>query len=350
MKKAVLIGAAGYTGPYIIKALLKAGFDISCVCRANGKMLLARWPVRVLEAQEIKSSDKADLLINLAYAKSYIPAENRLQNQELLRLMQELSLPETRIIQASSLSVFGYHLDIPQQCQSIHMRRDYLQIQSKLEMELLLQKNFPAHDLHILRIGNVWGPAAPGWTVRLLDAIRFQQPLIYQQPNYSNICSVQNLADYISFLGLQGSEKKIHHLAESGHLPWSYFLEPLYQLLGENVLHFSTVPFYPENRIAELLHLLRQPQPVQLLKALSRSRFFADEARSIIKLIPASWKKAQRSPQQKPSPLLDQLAYWILSCPRQFIQDVDKRWTAPISPEDATEAVKQWMIQVGYCR
>jgi len=201
MKKILIIGAAGYVGKFVVERFCESqDFEIFALTRENGKFLLRDLNVSIVLKEELQNLNDFDIVLNLAYPSGVTPLKFSKINKEILNIIKNNVKPNGIIIHTSSLAIFGYPLDFPIVNKPIRKRFDIPYVMTKIEMENLLIKNFPNHQLHIVRLGNVWGPASPFWTFTLADKLTFGEPvLLKNKDGFSNITDVHNVADYSIF-------------------------------------------------------------------------------------------------------------------------------------------------------
>jgi len=228
MARIAVIGAAGYVGQELSRQLKASGHDVVGIARANGSFLLERLGITHETPQRAQAVGRVDTVVNLAYPKSPSGFDYPAGNREILSTIRALAGTEARIVHASSLAVFGYALEHPQNPAPLDMRRDYFYIESKLELERLLLRAFPGRDLQTVRLGNVWGPASPTWTAALADRLLFGDPVgVAGADGYSNTTDVGNAASYLAHLASRPGHRQaeFHHLAEFAETRWSFWLE-----------------------------------------------------------------------------------------------------------------------------
>jgi dTDP-4-dehydrorhamnose reductase len=345
MKKIVVIGGGGYVGLNLLPVLKKNEYQLLAVTRKNGSILLHHTGVQVKEKEELSIEDKADIVINLAYAQSADAKLSQSQNHEIVKVIRKVTHPKSRIIHLSSLAVFGYIPTAEQPLEAVKPRNDFRYVASKLEMENLLLSNFSENKIDMVRVGHVWGQGS-GWTNTMAQALFYQFPVIYCEKTFSNTTAITNLCDYICFLCNTESDQSFHHLAENYTISWEELLRPLAKLMNVQMQSFTTLPYYPATKFDELKHLIKL-NPIHTLRLASRSRFFNKEAQTIINFIPPIIKQMSRQKIVPENPL-SPLAKWLLSCSVPFIHQVDKRWQTPFCGHEPSATTKIWLEVSGY--
>ena len=167
MARVVVIGGAGYVGLALCAELRLRGHDVTAVTRPNGRFLLERMGVRVESPDDLERVGPSEAVINLAYPNRGSVYEYPRRNRELLAIVRRLAAGGARVVHTSTQAVFGFAMEYPIVVGPVPKRRDYLYIESKIQLENLLAHACGGGGLHIVRLGNVWGPASPTWTARL---------------------------------------------------------------------------------------------------------------------------------------------------------------------------------------
>ena len=347
-KRIAVIGAAGYAGQYVTERLGQMDVDVWAIVRhANTFLIPKAQHVQVKQLHELTSSDKADVVINLAYAKAPVASAFRKENEGIINTIAKLSHEHTHIIHVSTLAVFGFQLEKEQVLALPPTGSDYPYVQSKAEMEVLLAKRFPSLRIDMVRSGNIWGPASPSWTTPLLDALVYNQPVLSEKSSYSNITDVHNLADYIAFLCEHEADSLFHHVAEFGSITWEKWITPLSEWLGSTPVQLPNSPPYFTNSIKELQSLL-SINPAKSLLAATRSRYWQQPARQLAGMIPRVLKQLRQT-EEKPSLYqTGPVFHWIMDAKTPFVHHTDSRWKPPVSFEISLAQVKNFVFESGY--
>jgi len=345
MRKIVVTGAAGYIGQHLIPVIIKNNYQPLAVTRKNGSMLLHHSGIEVKEKEQLTHHDKADIVINLAYAQSPNVKINAGQNAEIIDTLRKVTHPKSKIIHLSSMAVFGYIPNSKQTLQALKLQTDFSYVASKLQMENLLLSNFASNEIHMVRAGHVWGPSS-GWTNTLAQALFYQFPILHNKKTFSNTTVTGNLCDYILFLCKNECGQLFHHVAENYSVSWEELLRPMANQMQVQMQPLESLPYYPTSKLDEVKHLVKL-NPVTTLRLAARSRFFSKYAQGIIENIPLFVKQFS---QQKivPENPVSPLAKWLLSCEVPFIHQADKRWLPPISAQESSAEIMRWLEESGY--
>lgn len=353
-----IIGAAGYVGLELSASLKRAGHEVVGITRANGNFLLDRIGVPVESPAHPERVGRVDVVINLAYPNKGSNLTYGAQNEELARTIAILAGADARVIHTSTQAVFGFELDSPIVAGPVARRHDQVYVESKIELELLLQKVLAGRDLHIVRLGNVWGPASPTWTVALVDKILFGDPVgVVNRDGFCNATDVGNVASYIGFLaGLseRGDNTRFHHLAEFSELRWSFWVERVATALGFDPVYADSLPQAPAGFAAEIRGAVAASSPFAVAKGLYTSRTTGSYLRAIAKKLPSGpltkLKTAKRGGAVVRGDRFaaDREFLSIISSRTQFRSVLDVRWSPALDAEASWRRVETWMADVGY--
>jgi dTDP-4-dehydrorhamnose reductase len=358
MARIAVIGAAGYVGMELCRQLKEAGHEVIGIARSNGKFLLQPLGIRVEHPSNADAVGEVDAVINLAYPNTGSIHKYSERNRELLSLIRQLAGSKAKIIHTSTQAVFGYALEIPPHPAPVKPRRDYLYIETKIELENLLLRAFSNRELHIVRLGNVWGPGSPTWTVAMTDRILFGRYVGTKGvEGYSNVTDVTNAASYLSFLvGVQsGSTPAFHHLAELGTIPWKHWIEKISTILRLEPAFYDGVPGCPRSALREFTSYFSDLSPVTLYRRLVWGRFTGSFMRSIVHLVP--FKSFERMKKRKrtagghiadPLSVEDSVFLTIVNASTVFENHLIGNWKPPIDAEKSWKRVRDWMNEVGY--
>jgi len=357
MARIAVIGAAGYVGLALCSTLKEAGHEVLAVARANGAFLLDRLGLAPHSPEQAARLGEVDAVVNLAYPKSLAGFDYPAGNREILTTIRAIARENARVVHASSLAVFGYALEHPQHAGPVVRRRDYFYIEGKIELERLLLGALPGRELHILRLGNVWGPASPTWTAALADRVLFGEAVgVRGHDGYSNATDVANAASYLAHLALGGQRrgKHFHHLAELGELPWSFWLKRIAGVLGVPVVYADQSPAYPQALWSELSSLGLRHSSFAMARDLLRGRFLTSWAGSALRCLPAALverleRSAHMASAHAPAAGADPAFLAVMSAQRRFTSRLDPDWQPPLDAEASWARVLAWMEHAGYC-
>lgn len=359
MATIAVIGAAGFVGMELVNLLEEHGHNVIAIARSNGKFLLQKNRCTVIHPSEVTPRNDIDVVINLAYPNSGSVHHYSLRNKEILRMIGQLAGNSARIIHTSTVAVFGFQLEHPVAPLPVANRRDYLYVESKIEMENLLQRSFSKERLAIVRLGNVWGKKSGAWTAPLIDKLLFGLPVgIMNHDGYSNITDVANVVSYLTFL----AEKKtpsamlFHHLAEMGDTRWSYWIQKICSVIHAQPVYIPHAPHYPGGMAEEFAGIFNPIKPRAVYKKLVFGRFTGSLLRSVIGKLPETYFAQKK--QQNIQPLQERKMYsdadevflWVMSCSRHFATVTDPEWKPALTKEQSWERIVEWMQEIGYVK
>ena len=361
MSRVAVLGAAGYVGRHLCRVLTEAGHQVVAVARSNGKFLLADLDVELVHPEAAASVGQVAALVNLAHPGPVFPWLYSRHDREIARLVQQIAASGARVVHASSIAVFGYGLDHAMNAAPVHRRRDYAYIESKINQENLLRrammKGSLGRDLQIVRLGNVWGPASPGWTAMLAGRLLFGDPVgVEGIDGYSNVTDVANAASYLAHLAVARPEGSsgFHHLAEFSDTPWSFWIDRMAAFLQVDPVRSRTAPHYAVKPWQEIQALLAAYGPLAMAKGALRTRFLESWMRSVLQHLP------QRALDRLERRALaagtggsgdDKLgAIWLtLFSAKRYLRCVlDPEWCPPVDRETSWLRVRDWLDVAGY--
>ncbi len=350
MTTIAIIGAAGFLGTHVVDALLKRGHNITAVTRQNGEIMLGDKPFKLLNYTEISAvKEKYEVIINLAYATSTTKKLIDKENADIVQLIKNLSTKNSKIIHTSTLAVFGFALEREMKPEAVKNQADYPYIVSKIRMENLLLQTFKVQDISILRLGNIWGPASEGWTVKIADNLLYQKPVAADSFGFSNITDVHNAADYIKFLAEDiNNTQTFHHLAELGHINWQFWVNAIADVLHEKPVITGIAIPYHNNITSDLTVLKRFFSPSPLLFSALETRFLSFYLRNFIAGLPRSVKKPFNTLPEINDAGNDFVFLTVMSGKKQFTNHINPLWKPPVNEEESLRCVIEWMKSAGY--
>jgi nucleoside-diphosphate-sugar epimerase len=346
-------GAAGFLGQRLCAHLRKKGYNVTGICRPYATFLLERLGIPALPSSRIDGSRKFGLVINLAYPTRGLEHSRQQQNREIESLLHRLILPGGRLVHTSTLAVFGFSLDTPPDLGPVAMRPDYEYCVSKIAMEHALANYAQKHDVHIVRLGNVWGAGSLHWTAGLIHRLRAGLPVAVRgKAGFSNATEAGNACDYLEFLLTQppAAGLHFHHLAEFAHIRWNEFVTFLAGRLGVSPVVADSHPTVRSTRVQDLRHALRHLSVGRVINDVMRSRSLGADARSIVARLPkgllASVKRRTALPQFTllPTESADDGGFCtVMACETRFPHSTNAAWIPPISLSESFSQVEEWM-------
>jgi nucleoside-diphosphate-sugar epimerase len=250
----LVYGPTSYIGECFIRECLRRGWEVVAKVRNPVK-----W--EIIGFNEIKSKNliteldkikKVDAAINFAYVQDSPWHLVHRKTRALISsyLHDALHLSADKIIEISSLAVFGIPLKMDPIPAPLKMQYGNLYMEQKLiaERTLLFEMQTKKAIPVIIRLGNVIGPNAKSWTSNLAKLIILQMPL---GNGISNSTYINNIINYICHIIT--TEKNylrafgpIHHIAEFSDYSWKDIVDKL----GERL---DLEPRYSEQNIKEYM-------------------------------------------------------------------------------------------------
>lgn len=356
----VVLGATGYVGRVLCEQLVARGVAVTVVCPPSRSFLLPNSGIKILPPSELGSVPPFKRVLNLAYPTQGIEFSFPRQNREIAQQVIALAAPGAVVVHTSTLAVFGFDLDLPVQLALPIPHRDFQYIESKVEMEHLLADGLTQDvTLHIVRLGNVWGPASPHWTVALIDRLIEGDPAgVRDQDGYSNATDVANVASYLQFLVDAPAKPgvRFHHLAEFSAARWGQFIGFLEGKLGRRKVIVPSRPVPPAGLEAELKGTLRGIPVGGPIRSIFQTRELASIVRRgicaspgfVLKRLEAGFKRRSMAEQMPTMTPATSMTLRLLSCPVQFQSALDPGWSPPVDRDESFRRVEKWMAEVGF--
>ncbi|WP_319434997.1 NAD(P)-dependent oxidoreductase [Mycobacterium sp. RTGN5] len=357
MKRVAIIGAAGFVGLELARQLRGADHEITAITRENGRFLLRDSGFNIVAPEDISSVGTVDVVVNLAYpttgAPHYFPARNR----EILGQIRAVAGPNTRLIHVSTQAVFGYGFERPIVAAPVEMARDYAYIEAKIELENLILSEFQSNSVQIVRLGNIWGPGSPNWTVALVNKTLFGEPVgIEGVDGYCNATDVANAASYLSYLidrdELRGHQ--FYHLAEMSSYRWSAWIEQIESALGQKAVRVPSLQRDPLGLKAEAQEAFASLRPGALYRSLAANRITGSSLRTLIRGLGEGRYDRVKKRFTKALPTgyglttIERTVLNIMSAQTQFETRVLAQWSPPVDFEQSWSRVESWMSDAGY--
>jgi nucleoside-diphosphate-sugar epimerase len=234
-----VVGAAGFVGRALLQQFEQIDLKSTAVVRGHPELSIdGDFHVAVSHPNPFTDGG-FDVVVNLAYPTSGKPYEHPDHNAAISRTVEGLIKHGGRLIQVSTLAVFGMALERSVSSGPVSEVRDSPYVESKITAERLfieLQARLGL-SLDIVRLGNVWGYASGTWAVPVVQRLLTGRPVgIVGSAGYSNTTDVENVASYLGFLTQKAElEQEIgvryHHLAEFSYVRWNEWIAPLAEAL-----------------------------------------------------------------------------------------------------------------------
>jgi len=358
MSRILIIGAAGFVGQEIVKKLLAENHQLLAITNPNGQILLDQYEIDILDSDSYDQIEDIDIIINLAYPKGVSPKEEKKKNNHLHDIIIKLAGKGTKVIHISTLAVFGYELEFPIVPTQIKSRLDHAYITSKIYLENKLVNSLKNNELHIVRLGNVWGPASPLWTVNLINRILLGEVVgIAGKDGYSNVTDVTNVASYINFLVNYDGSKGVlfHHLGEFSEIKWSHWIKIISDKLQLEPVYIDYEPSKDITIANEVISAISAASPMNIGKSLIRGQYSGSLIRKVLAISPEALvnfldKKSIKMnffPDYYNIGLIDTFMK-VISCEKQFESVTIGDWSPEIDLDLSWSKVDNWIDSAGY--
>ena len=266
-----IVGAAGFVGRVLLRQLQEAGVKATAVVRGAPELAVEGSFHDAMSPSDLAVRGGFDTVINLAYPNSGPPYGYPSQGEAIQRSVVGLVRDGGRVIQVSSLAVFGMALDRPVHLGPVRAVRDHPYVEAKVAAEHGLEREQATNrrfGLDIVRLGNVWGPGSGAWGLPVVQRLVTGRPVgIFGKLGHSNTTDVANVAAYLRFLladsGASGQDVRYHHLAEFSSIPWRDWVAPVAHVLGvDPVMVADSVLTMPTSGRSELASLVTTPRNI----------------------------------------------------------------------------------------
>jgi len=377
--RVLVVGAFGYIGRNLISRLLAAGgIEVLALVRSPAnEVCLPGIPHEVgvvrssLEdsARILRQAGRIDVLINLAYGSRGLPFERYRSTLRIARQVVKLAREArvSKLIHVSTCAVFGYSLDTKPEPRAVKRRSGDDYIIGKWKSETIIARaDLPRVGITpvIVRPGNTVGPAAPAWTVRLLDMLLHAHPVAYRLGDgFSNATYVENLCDYLCHLVRAPAAAldrfgPYNHVAEFSHVPWSVWVNDLAAVVGGAGAVVVDPPVRRESQgyFDDLYKIIRSLSLADVGQVLFKSAFVGGTAVRVLSSLVGTrigtWlAESMRAARDSSKPVLfDPRVLDILSLRMEFKPHVLSSWVPPVNLESARERIVNWARSAGYAR
>jgi nucleoside-diphosphate-sugar epimerase len=349
-----VVGAAGFVGQALLRQLHECGIMATAVVRGMPE-LFVDGDLHVACSPSEVAGDSFDIVVNLAYPTSGPGYEHPELNLEIARTVRGMVKQGGRLIQASTLAVFGLTLDRPVSVGPVSEAHDNVYVESKIAAERLFMRQQAecGLSLDIVRLGNIWGYASGTWAVPVVQRLITGGPVgIAGVVGHSNTTDVANVASYLVFLIQDGADDigvRYHHLAEFSGVSWNAWTDPIAAALGvEPVYADSSALDGPASGIQEVSEAFRMVKPRRLYQRLSEERIAGSWTRALVRHLPKPLKAYLKSSGAVVAayPRYDRAdhAFLAIMAGRQeFKSAVHPKWTPPLSKEQSLDSVLKWL-------
>jgi nucleoside-diphosphate-sugar epimerase len=349
-----VIGAAGFVGRELLRLLEEDGIRVVAVARGNPEIAAdSDFHVVCPDIRELRPGS-FEGVVNLAYPTSGTIDTYRAQTDALFRQIESLRTDRGHLIQVSTLTVFGLALDREAVVGPVRSTRGVPYVEAKIAAERFAVRHQAARSLSvdIVRLGNVIGPASPGWTRSLVQRLVTGRPVgVAGMSGFSNCTDVANATSYLwSLLAPlnSGPGVRYHHLAEFSFVPWSEWIGPLANALGGDPVYSEPGAVQLPTVRNELAVAFGQFSPLRVYRTLQLERAMGSWMRTL-----RSWVPDRAIPRPKHAdavfaqqPAIDraeQTFLAIMTAQQEFESLTHRDWTPPVTKEQSIERMLEWL-------
>jgi nucleoside-diphosphate-sugar epimerase len=350
-----VIGAAGFVGRELLRRLEELGIRATAVIRGRPE-------ISVDGEFHVACSDPADLadrgfdvVLNLAYPSGGKRHEHPELNAGIADTVGALIRDGGRLIQVSTLAVFGSALDRPIKVGPVPRVRDVTYVESKIaaEHQFVALQSERRLSLDIVRLGNVWGYASGTWALPLVQRLLTGRPVgVAGMFGYSNTTDVANVADYLASLIRDGSveqDVRYHHLAEFSGVKWGEWVDSLADALDVQPTYASPSALTsPMSGLREAADVLGPMRPRRIYRQLADGRVTGSWSRTLVRQLPPPIRlRLQSDPKvfatEPEYEATERDFLTIMAAQEEFRSVVSLDWTPPLNSEQSMERVLRWL-------
>jgi nucleoside-diphosphate-sugar epimerase len=353
--RVAVVGAAGFVGRELLRRLEALGIKAMAVVRGAPELSVDGEFHDACSQLADLAGQRFDVVVNLAYPAGGKRYEHPDMNRAITDIVKSLSREGGRIIQVSTLAVFGGALDRLVTAGPVPATRDVTYVEAKVlaEHEFSQMQTERGLSLDIVRLGNVWGHASGTWVLPIAHRLLTGRPVgVAGVRGYSNVTDVANVADYLAFL-IQSDRRQpgvnYHHVAEFSSVAWDEWVVPVAEAMCVRPVYADATALPPSlSAIHEIAEVLAPVQPRHIYQQLADGRVTGSWSRSAVRRLPAPLRARLQSsgvvvaadPELTPAER-DFLA--IMGGQQEFRCAVDPGWTARLSKEESLAGVLQWL-------
>ncbi len=355
-QRVAVVGAAGLVGRALLRQFQELGIRVTAVVRGLPELSVDGDFHAAISQQAAVVDGGFDIVINLAYPTDASPTYTQPhQNADIARTVQSLLRDGGRLIQVSTLAVFGMALDRPVSADAVMEIRDEAYVEAKIAAELIFIKQQAARglSLDIVRLGNVWGYASGTWAVPIVQRLVAGRPVgIVGAAGHSNTTDVANAASYLAFLattGDSGPGVHYHHVAEFSGVSWNDWIQPIADEIGVKPVYADISALdVPASKFGEIVEVFTPLKPQDVYLRLSDGRATGSWTRSAIRQLPTPVRSRLKGdslvfaadPEYKRA---EQTFLAIMAGGQEFRSVVDPRWKPTLTREQSLDGVLLWL-------
>jgi nucleoside-diphosphate-sugar epimerase len=350
-----VVGAAGFVGRELLRRLEMLDIKATAVTRGPAELSVDGSFHAVCSEPATLAGSNFDVVVNLAYPTSGPSYEHPVQNTAIASTAGALVKDGGRLVQVSTLAVFGLALDRPIAAGSVSKVRDVAYVEAKIAAEGLFveQQAECGLSLDVVRLGNVWGYASGTWALPVVQRLLTGRPVgVTGKAGYSNTTDVANVADYLAFLvsaGRNDGHTRYHHLAEFSDVTWSQWIEPVAEAMGVTPVYADSLSLAtPASGVRELAEALVPLSPRSVYRKLAGERVSGSWTRTVVRHLPEQGRSRLKSDglvfAVAPEPDRAEQAFLsIMAGERQFTSVIDPPWTPVLTKEQSLDRVLLWL-------
>jgi nucleoside-diphosphate-sugar epimerase len=350
-----VVGAAGFVGRELLRRLEELGIRATAVVRGLPELAVdGDFHVACSEPRDLAGRG-FDVVVNLAYPSGGKRHEHPALNLAIANTVKGLLRDGGRLVQVSTLAVFGAALDRHITAGPVSEVRDSTYVESKIaaEHEFARQQVQRGLSLDIVRLGNVWGHASGAWALPVVQRLLTGRPVgVAGIDGYSNATDVANVAAYLAFLIESGDDTagvRYHHLAEFSSIGWREWVDPVAEAMGvEPVYAASSALVSPASGLREAAEVLAPLQPRRVYRQLADGRVTGSWSRTMVRRLPGVARSRLQSSgvimavDLPPDPA-DHEFLSIMAVQQEFRSVVDSRWMPVLTREQSLDRVLRWL-------
>jgi nucleoside-diphosphate-sugar epimerase len=353
-RSVAVVGAAGFVGRRLLRALERAGQPATAVFRGAPELSMDGTFHTPLRSNDLATAGRHHVVVNLAYPAAGSPTSFPEQNQEIFRTVARLLADGGRVIHVSTQAVFGLSGDWPIHLGPVDPRRDEPYVEAKIEAEKHFeeQQRAQGYTLEIVRLGNVWGPGSGAWALPLVQKLVTGRPIgVRGSAGFSNTTDVANAVSYLTHLVQLDRHPgaSYHHLAEFSAVPWQRWVEGIARELGVDPVYVEPEAIeMADGVVEEIAGTLAPMTPRNLYQSMARQRMSGSWTRSALRLLPKSVFESLKGPKlvfagAHPLDRAERTFLAIMSSRQEFKSHLAPDWRPPITETESLESVLDWL-------
>lgn len=357
----VVFGASSYVGSCAVHHLAEQGHEVIAVSRQPAIAEILVRPsgdrIRLATGSEVESlvAGRPFSLVNFAYVKDAPSLELFTANRRLVEMIGRTArLGAERIVQISTLAVFGYEPKESPPPRRASMRLGDTYVESKIHAEKLFARMTDDMRLPpaIVRLSNVIGPGSPIFVAGIAQRIAEGRPVGYSPDGFSNTTHVANIADYVGrLLSATNDELRAHgpyhHMSEYSDRRWSEIAGAVAGVVGRAPVYLDAPARKTREDLRGTAMGLAKRAYKTKLGGVARAAFALRPPPAFLSRIASAGSGDAGSAPGTPPPEDDQFLR-ILSLGTRMHPHTLPGWTPPLAFATAMEEIERWLRDAGY--